>query len=141
MDIKNLITDTIEKINPKSNKIALFGIVIVVLIILLIIAINVLISTISGASAGAGASVGARNPVVVETREGAPPFVPTSNDLKIPPEYMRSPGFTWRPFRVTPRQWSKNEIERFLKDPADVIIEVYSEEIERHIQNMLRGIP
>ena len=63
------------------------------------------------------------------------------DDMKFPEEYTQTPGFKWRPFRKTPEAWSSEEINRFWKDPSDVIIEMYEEENREYIEKILEDIP
>ena len=70
-----------------------------------------------------------------------PDFSFGPDDLKFPPEYSQTPEFKWRPFRRTPEKWSSEEIKRFWKDPADVIIEVYADENREYIEKILEDVP
>jgi hypothetical protein len=63
------------------------------------------------------------------------------DDLKFPREYTQTPEFKWRPFRKTSEVWSSEEIKRFWKDPADVIIEVYADENREYIEKILEDVP
>ncbi len=131
MDIKKII----EKINPKNNKaVFLAAAIFVFIIILTTVLVNI--------SAGRKKDYA---PVVYEKPDSKKDFIfqfkPDSDDLKIPPDYLKNPAFTWRPFRITPDKWEKEEIDRFWKDPADVIIEVYSDENKKAIQNILEDVP
>lgn|GEM_PF-2068925 len=128
-----VIKDFIEKINPRNNKIVLFSMLALILIIILIIMLNLLINVLTNK----------KEIIPVEKRQNNKIFVftPDANDLKIPSNYLKDPEFTWRSFRTTPGKWDKEGIERFWKDPADVIIEAYSEENRKHIKNILGGVP
>ena len=129
-----IIQDIIEKINPRNNKIVLFALIVSVLIVLLVIMINVLITTLENKGKAAP-------PHGRQASHSASVFIPSESDLKIPPNFLRDPEFTWRSFRVTPDKWVHEDIERFWQDPSDVIIEAYSKENKELITNILRGVP
>ena len=126
------INEFIEKLNPKDNKIIFLVILVIaitVLIIILIVLINFLFN------------INVSTPSEPPRRSEAFLFEPNADDFKIPPEYQTNPEFIWRPFRTTPARWNEEEIERFWRDPTDVIIEVYSEENKKYIKEILEGIP
>ncbi|MCL2706367.1 MAG: hypothetical protein FWE72_09205 [Spirochaetaceae bacterium] len=127
-----VIKDFIEKINPKNNKIVLFSIIALILIIILIIMLNLLMSAITDKKEFIPVDKKQNNKTAV--------FVPDANDLKIPSEYLKDPEFRWRSFRTTPDKWDKEDIKRFWEDPADVIIEVYSEENKEYVKKILGGV-
>jgi len=129
-----VIKDFIEKLNPKNNKIVLFSGAVLLLIMIFIIMVNLLINALGDKRDIIPAVSGKQS-------DKASGFIPDANDLKIPPNYLRDPEFTWRSFRTTPDKWNREEIERFWKDPADVIIDAYSEENREHIKNILGGVP
>ena len=129
LNIKNFI----EKINPKNNKVIFFSLVIFIFIIIFIIVL-----------ANIGRIKKEKNiPVFYEKQDKNKIFLftPDADDLKIPKTYLKNPEFIWRSFRITPYKWEKEEVERFWKDPVDVIIEVYSEENKEYIKNILGGVP
>jgi len=134
MAIKDIAQDIIEKINPKNNKIVLFAIIVLMLIFLLFFVIGLLVNTLG--DSGRSIPSPDRRP-----ENGASVFTPTVDNLKIPPGYLRSPEFSWRPFRITEDRWDEEDIERFWQDPADVIIEAYSEENKKYIERILGGVP
>ncbi|MCP5515271.1 MAG: hypothetical protein H7A26_07390 [Spirochaetales bacterium] len=63
-----------------------------------------------------------------------------AGDLKIPEAYTATPEFTWKPYRTPSDKWSEEEIRRFWKDPADVIIEAYADENRKHIESILEDV-
>ena len=69
-----------------------------------------------------------------------PDFSIDSSDLKIPEKYSKNPEFTWKPYRTPSTRWSSEEIKRFWKDPADVIIEAYEDENRKHIEKILEDV-
>ena len=129
MDIKAII----EKINPKNNKIVLFSVIILIFLIIFIIMVNVLINVLEDKKNNIPFFEGKGDKTSI--------YTPNADDLKIPLNYLKDPEFTWRSFRTTQGRWDKEEIERFWKDPADVIIEAYSEENKDYIKNIFGGIP
>lgn len=80
-------------------------------------------------------------PLEEESDDDLPFFTPDAADLKIPLEYTKEPEFTWQQYRKVPEKWSDEEIDRFWKDPADVIIDVYSDECTREIGTIFENVP
>ena len=129
------IKEFIEKFNPKNNKVVLYAITIVIFIIIFIIIANIAANYIGNNKDN--------NSVFFEKQEKNKSFVftPDAGDLKIPLDYQKDPEFIWRSFRITPGKWDKKDTDRFWKDPADVIIEVYSEDNKNYIKDILGGVP
>ena len=130
------IISIFKKINPKNNNIVLYTIVVLIFIIIFIIMANILVYTIENKKGDNVFGFYEKG-----DKDKASIYTPDAADLKIPSSYLKDPEFSWRSFRVTPGKWDKEEIERFWKDPADVIIEVYSEENKEYIKNIMGGIP
>ena len=77
----------------------------------------------------------------VQDRSDLPDITFGPDDMKFPEKYTQTPEFKWRPFRKTPEAWGSEEINRFWKDPSDVIIEMYADENREYIEKILEDIP
>ncbi len=133
MDIKEILNSILKKITLRLVMRILFY---VVMFVLVIMAARFLLR-----STGIKKYNPEENYAAEEDEEDFPAFTADPGDLKIPDIYLNDPEFSWRPFRKTPEKWSEEEIKRFWKDPADVIIEAYSDENREYVEKILEEVP